>query len=86
MKRVPSQSVFLDGTYFPHCKFNQVEFIYKHCPIQPSEMKGLLFNGRCIFYCKDRTQCSYLAILQGFRPCFALCIEPRGHTDLSQTL
>lgn len=60
MKRAPSQSVFLDRTYFLHFKFNQVEFICKHCPIQPLEMKELAFNERCAFYCKHRTQCPCL--------------------------
>lgn len=78
VKRAPSQSVFLDRTYFLHFKFNRVEFICNHCPIQPLEMKGLPFNERCAFYCGAGTQCPCLVILQG-------CIEHRGHTDSPQT-
>lgn len=61
VKRAPSQSVFLDRTYFLHFKFNRVEFICNHCPIQPLEMKGLPFNERCAFYCGAGTQCPWLS-------------------------
>lgn len=46
------EGILGDAFFLLHSKFSQAECIYKCCPTQPLEMKGLPFPRRHAFYCQ----------------------------------
>lgn len=79
MKKALSQRVFWEMLFFLlHSKFSQAECIYKCCPTQPLEMKGLPFPRRHAFYCQGGAWCPCMVVPQRCQLCFAVCIRHRG--------
>lgn len=64
MKKALSQRVFLDRLFFfrLQSKFSQVECIYKCCPIQPLEMKGLPLHRRRAFSRRGGAGCPCIVV------------------------